>query len=97
MRECRDLFVNRDAYNETEELITPGQLVESPITLFVKYLLIDKDYENEEVIRLTSNELLSKFNQFTEKHKIVYKVNSISLIIQIKKLKLNCITTIKCR
>jgi hypothetical protein len=100
--ECRDLFLdttgligNESIHEDQDEWITPGTPTEkeSPITLFVKHLITDKDYENEQVILLSSKELLAIFNQFIEKNKIVYKVNAISLIIKVKNLKLNGITT----
>lgn len=106
--ECRDLFLDtiglinvEHIHEDTEEWITPGTEKtigmhtekESPITLFVKHLITDKEYENEEVILLTSKELLIKFNQFIEKNKIVYKVNAISFGMLLKNSNINGIQT----
>lgn len=105
--ECRDLFLDtiglinvEPNHEDTEEWITPGCCTEytrieteSPITLFVKHLITDKEYENEEVILLTSKELLIKFNQFIEKNKIVYKVNAISFVMLLKNSNINGIQT----
>lgn len=103
--ECRDLFLdttgligNESIYKDQEdhdEWITPGTHIEkeSPIILFVKHLIADKDYENEDVILLSSKELLTRFNQFIEKNKIVYKVNPISFGMLLKNSNINGIKT----
>jgi hypothetical protein len=104
--ECRDLFIGTiDIINEinhdtedtedTEDLITPGcQLTQSPIILFVKHLVTkDKEYEKEDVILLTSKELLTKFDRFIENNNIIYKTNTISFGMLLKNSNINGIET----
>jgi hypothetical protein len=57
--------------------------------LITKY----KEYENEDVIILTSKELLTKFNLFIENNNIVYKTNAISFGMLLKNSNINGIHT----
>ena len=104
--ECRDLFIgtideiNEPTYytndtNDTDDGVIPGcQFTQPPITLFVKHLVTkDKEYENEDVILLTSKELLTKFNRFIENNNIVYKVNAISFGMLLKNSNINGVQT----
>jgi hypothetical protein len=112
--ECRDLFIgtidiideiNHDTEDkeDKEDLITPGyQLTQSQIILFVKHLVTkDKEYEKEDVILLTSKELLTKFDRFIENNNIIYKTNTISFGMLLKNSNINgiqtCIHTRTCK
>lgn len=108
IKECRDLFLdttgiivrsNEDENNE-KCLITPGctkdikKEKESPIKLFIKFLVTkDVDFEKEDVILLSSIDILSKFKQFLEINHITYEVNAISFIKRLKNMCINGIRT----
>jgi len=52
-------------------------------------LIVDKEYKEQDIILLSSKELLIKFNQFLEEINIEYKVNAISFAMLLKNLKIN--------
>jgi hypothetical protein len=97
IKECTDLFYDTDGiitrYVTSNEIINKREenkiIIESPIESFVRYLVMeDKEYVDD-IIYLTPDELLSKFNEFTTKNNSTIKFHPISLIKEIKKLKDN--------
>ncbi len=104
MKECKDVFLDKtvckskgknnitiESYDENVNAVSCISL--SPIELFIRYLLLEC---TENIIRLSSNEIVYKFNEFAIKNNISGKSEPISLIRQIKKLKINGISTINC-
>lgn len=91
MKECKDVFLNKTICKVKDETVNTVSCISlNPIKSFVRYLLAEY---TEDVILLSSNELLDSFNEFAIKNKISHKINDKSLIIQIKKLGINGITT----
>lgn len=64
--------------------------IESPIELFVTYLIKDC---NTEKLLLNSSELMDKFNVFVKYNNINYNVNTISLCIRLKNLNIKGVKT----
>ena len=68
------------------------QSKESQIKVFVHYLVTNEKYKDN-IILLSSDELIHTFNEFTCNYNIDKKIdNPISLILQLKKLKIKGIT-----
>jgi len=93
IKECTDLFYDADGIIardlKSKQVINYQLVLHSPIELFVHYLVIeDKEY-SDDIIFLTSDELLRKFNEFTSKKNITINFHPISLIKELKKLKSN--------
>jgi hypothetical protein len=66
----------------------------SPIELFVKYLVTEEtEYEQEEIILITSKELFNRFEYFINKRNISYNTNAISFCIKLKNYHINGVTT----
>ena len=85
--------------NDSVPLSTIEQLpikntIVSPIELFVRYLVTEDQDCKENILSFTSTELVTKYNECMEKHNIHnFGINSQSLIIRLKKLNINGITT----
>lgn len=93
MRACKMLFLDKTVLgNPTEYELTKNITIISPIKSFVRYLIMDETYQDD-IIRLSSTELLFKFNEFIQKSGIIYDMNSISLNIQLKNLHIKGITS----
>jgi hypothetical protein len=93
MKECKDVFLNKTMCKVKDDMVNTVSCISlNPIKSFVRYLL--EEY-TENIIRLSSNELLESFNEFAIKNKIMHDIKIISLIRDIKKLNIKGITTIK--
>ena len=109
LMECKELFYDprvqvtneskmNNEYNNPEnymkdEIKSKNNILE----LFVQYFITDNEYTWNDIILITSEELLYKYNQFTKKHNINETITSISLIRKLNKLHIKGITTsIRC-